>query len=281
MLGRMRIVNPDRGTALAASVGRLLATSVDEGRRWEVRLVLKGREFFTRRLLEQAELRAIASGQAGPEPWHWSWRAEGQAGTIRLRPHRWPTRDEFVQLGYEALRAATHPELPLIDPFEVWLCDRETAAPLALGATAISLEMAMATPHLGAWQCVEFPRQIPETWAFQNALNARLNQSSREGRYRFRVRVYERTAHGVIRHGLKGISKWEQPGVLPDGLLAEPWDSERRALLQLLESREGRSTEPERLVSRFPSQTSRAVTAGVVHLGSISVTPPMASGALG
>src|SRR5437660_6438227 len=67
MMGRIRLVNPDRGTALAASSGRLVAASTDRGGHWELRLIQDGREYFTRRPLNREEARANAAGKRAGE----------------------------------------------------------------------------------------------------------------------------------------------------------------------------------------------------------------------
>src|SRR5438270_909055 len=122
MMGRIRLVNPDRGTALAASSGRLVAASTDRGGHWEL--------------------------------------------------------------------------------------------------------------HLTPWRFTDAPWQTPATWEFQNRVNDRINWSDDPGRFRFAARIYERTADGqaAIRHGLNGRRRPVGMGELPDGHLAEPWESERLAL---------------------------------------------------
>lgn len=253
MIGWVRLVNPDRGQAPAATSGRLLATSGDGGRSWEVRVVVAGREFFTRRPLSVGELRSIplsgGSAPGVPEPWHWHWCARGPAGEIRLTPAERPSPAELAGLGREIARwAGPDDALPRLDRFEVWLCDRE-GHPLALAATAISLELALAIPHLHPWQIAPGPRQTDSTWDFQRRINEQLNTCPLPGLYRFRARIYERPQRGdaVILHGPNGTRRRLPTSSLPEGLLAEPWESERLRLLRTP------STAPIALATSYPT----------------------------
>src|SRR5690606_33339519 len=131
----------------------LFAVSGDVGKRWEFRLVRGGREYSTRGPLRPGDLRALASGIIGPEPWAWAWSAPTPKGVARLRPAERPGRAELIALAEEALRASSSDPvgLPRVDRFEVWLCDRESNRPLALAATAHSRAAALALPHLRPW----------------------------------------------------------------------------------------------------------------------------------
>lgn len=232
MYGTIRLVSPERGTALAAGHGRMVATSLDRGLTWEVRLLHAGREYYTRRPLGSEELASLIEG--GPRaalPERWRWSAWGPGGESWLQPAERPVAIELVALAREALAAIENDELAAVDRFEVWLCERETEAPLALATTALSLESALAIPHLTPWTFTVPARQTQATREFQDRVNARLNRCQQPGRYRFAARIYERRSDRVIiRHGRKGQGRRLPATALPDGLLAEPWESERRTL---------------------------------------------------
>ena len=100
MMGFIRLVNPDRGTALAVTAGRLIATSTDYGCHWEIRVMHEGREYFTRRSLAFEEMEAIAQARRTtetPDPSRWHWRALGPMGQQHRPGHR-PLDEHPVQL---------------------------------------------------------------------------------------------------------------------------------------------------------------------------------------
>jgi hypothetical protein len=231
----MRLVNPSRGWGRIATAGdgRLFATSDEDPTRWELRLVRQGREYSTRGPLDPEQVRALAAGVVGPEPWAWAWSSWISTGVLRLRPHERPRPHALAELAAEILRAtsADLERLHRADRFEIWLCDARTGRPMALGALAHDREAAMALPHVRAWQCVEPHRQTAETWAFQDEVNARMNRARSEGRFRFGLAVFERTGRGFVRHGPQGPTGRVRPGVVPSGLLAEPFESRRLAIL--------------------------------------------------
>ncbi len=248
MIGTMRLVNPDRGSALVVVMGRLTAVSEDGGTHWEVVLIHGSRQFYTRRPLSCDEFGAIAAGDAEDGPWCWRWIGMSESGAVRLGPRERPTQAELFALGQKVCQfdPIADNALPRMDRFEVWLCNRETGRPVALAATALSREMALAIPHVRPWQCVEPPLQTAETWAFQSRINNLLNRYPRSGRYRFVVRLYERDGDRVVRHGLDGPIGQVRSGFVPDGLLAEPWESERLALLAQLARRRPSDPRPAR-----------------------------------
>lgn len=275
MIGTMRLVNPDRGLAVVAVAGEIVAVSEDGGGLWELRLLRATHEFYTRRPLASLEVRALADGRPGPEPWSWRWEALGESGPLRLRPEERPTREALTAACQEASRVDGMPAaaLPRLDRFEVWLCDRQAGRPLALAATALSREMALALPHVRPWQCVVATEQTPETWAFQLRIHALVNHSRRAGRFRSLVRLYERTIRGVIRHGLDGPLGRVRAGYMPEGLLAEPWESERLALRGRRGSPAGAGPPPPGAREPGPRGAARVVTLGSITTSATTVGP--------
>jgi hypothetical protein len=264
VIGRIRLENPDRGFALVSWNGPLLAVSADGGDSWEISAFLEGLEYFGHAPLSRSEVRALASGVVGPEPDRWRWTAMPAEGSPRYlpRPAR-PKRARLALLASEAV--STFPTdsetLPFLDRVEVWLCEPSTDRPLARVGTALTAERALAQTHVGPFQVVEPWRHTPETWTFQQRLNARLNNADSPGRYRFVVRLFERTDSGAVRVGQSGFGGPVAPGLLPEGPLAEPWESSRRALLDRLSVRDP---------GRVPPHSARRSSKTDKHLGTVA-----------
>ncbi len=248
--------------------------STDGGDQWEFSTLVEGLEYFGKARLRRDELQALARGVVETEPDQWRWVGMPSVGLPQSLPDsQRPKRSELVNLAGAALSVCSaEPEtLPYLDRVEVWLCDPQTGKPLARARTALSLDRALAITHLGPFQVIEPWRHTPETWKFQKRLNAHLNRSTEPGKYRFVVRVYERTENGVVRLGRKGVMGRVKTGLLPDGLLAEPWESSRQALLDRIRAREP---------GRAPMGPDRQEVGLVPRLGAVgSATPPPTSAA--
>lgn len=275
--GRIRLVNPDCGHGLIVLDSALLILSADGGETWELSTFLDGLEYFARGCLDRTGLRAVARGLLGPDPNRWSWTALPARG----EPRRLPAFARPSNRKVSRLASAVFPllqsdpaALPVLDRVEIWLCEPSTGNPIARVSTALSLERALAQTHVPPFQVVPSWQHTPETWAFQQKLNTRLNNAPLHGRYRFQVKLYERTDQGVFRVGRAGVLGRIRPGVLPDTPLAEPWESARLALLNRLDVRAPGRASTDRLPSRVPPPSPPTP-----RLGAVATPPPPSSAA--
>lgn len=257
MIGCIRLVNPDRGTALAAITGRLIATSTDFGASWSINLIEGGYEYWPGRDFSRDEIETWAAGcplsgaelsirgiinnpaddalggrppadNENPETWPWHHPvATRLARSIR------PSREDIVELAGEALRAEAAETLPYLDRFEIWACDHEDERPLALIMTAIDLDEAKRIEFSPRWRFQSGPDVPTDMRKFEDRLNARILMPIRSGSFDVKWSIYERRPDGsAIRHGADGAEIEIPPGGLPTGLLAEPWEAERLLLAE-------------------------------------------------
>lgn len=257
MFGCIRLVNPDRGTALAAISGRLIATSLDFGASWSIDLIDEGVAFWPGRYFGREEIEAWAAGcpmdgtelsvrgivnndaddalgchppAANDVPSTWPWH---NLVSGCLDPSLLPSRDDIVWLAREALRAQDAESLPYLDRFEIWACDRETERPLALVMTALHLEEAETILYSPYWRFTCGPDKESEILDFEGRLNARTCLTTGSGSVHAMAAIFERLPDGsAIQHGANGAKIEIPTGKLPSGLLAEPWETERRRLVE-------------------------------------------------
>lgn len=263
MLGAIQLVNPDRGSVWAAKAGRLTATTADGGANFEVRCFEEGVEFWPGRQFSRHELEAFAAGEplsaeelavveghpeeddlgrvpaTRPDPAAWRWYGF-TVGEVRLRKSARPSLAEFAAVASEALKLEEAETLPWLDPWELWVCDKETGEPLALAITADSREQAETITYSPRWRFCVASHHTPETKQFEDRVNDRLNSAETAGRFRFATRLVFRRPNGsALEYSQphRDDPPIERPvGWLPRSHLAEPWEGERLRLKPLLES---------------------------------------------
>ena len=249
--GTIRLVNPWRGQVLAAVMGNLRASTDDFGATFEIRVVVDGHDFYPGRAFTRAEVTEWATGPAGrgrrprtcrppqrdmfgvipaqhPDPRRWPWYAI-DVGAWRLAAECRPDAVDLSRLCQEALSLDTAEALPPLDHYEVWLLDRETQLPLALAVTALTLDTAKSLVFAARYQH-SLPRyRTPATREFEDRVNARIYIPTQAGSRRVAWFICERRYDGSCLVHSADDRVVERPAEwLPIGLLAEPWESERK-----------------------------------------------------
>ncbi len=247
MIGQIQLVNPDRGRALAAISGRLLAYVFPNTGSWELSVLEGGCHYGPGRNFLLQDFRRWTSGDlVDLDLDRWEWRVFGPWGVDRLKVG--PSFPELAALASEVLRAAAAPSIPQtpLDPFEVWAVDRTSQRPLALLASAVTYFQAesigfwpgptgLSTNRYDhnheIWRFCLRERHSPETLDFERRVNDRIRTPSQTGLYPFVRRIFERLEDGSAVEFIRNHRRPVPPGFLPTGQLAEPLESERIALL--------------------------------------------------
>ncbi len=249
MIGNVRFVNPDRGSAPAALSGRLLAFPLgSSGTVWEILALEGGCQYQSGRSFTRQELEDWAQGDArAPWPGDREWRVFGPWGVDPLKVP--PTREELAEVAAEALRIREPVGLCCLDRFEVWASDQSSGRPVALLATSFNYFQAEAIGFSPAptgrysnrydytgdvWRFYDPYELFPLAESFQRRVNAKILRTSQPGLYPFNRRIFERRPDGSVVEHDRGRPRLVASEDLPRGQLAEPLESERFALLPLL-----------------------------------------------
>jgi hypothetical protein len=265
MLGVMRLVNPWRGLVYFAQVeGQygMLSARTGDFKHFSIYSVQSGKEFYPGRIFERAELaqwllgeplhpdqRALLADEFGdipavaPNPQSWVWLTVSGQGEERLKRAFKPNPAELQQLAGAALSLQRGQFYPLLDSWEIWLCDKDTLEPLALAITALTLEdtdWQTFSPRWHAnWQSAPAEHKVG-LHNLEKEINARINSATDLSCFRSVHRLFQRNLDGSSQEwarenpvdvSLPLLKVADHPaGYLPDGLLAEPFESQRLQL---------------------------------------------------
>ena len=257
MIERIRLVNPARPGVMQARIKVMhgfLVARTEDCRNFSIYAWQQGKEFYCGRQFTREEIATWVSGELippdnrteladelgdipalAPNPKNWMWYFVGGRGEERLRQDYKPTIADLQRLAGLALQINLSTFYPLGDPYEIWVCDKDTEMPLFLAMTGSSLEEISSQFFSPLWRfnwsrCDE-KTEIPLR-KLQKLINNRVNLSERRGTIRWKHRLFERQLDGSsIEFGENLLPIAEHPaGWLPLGLLAEPYETIRRDL---------------------------------------------------
>jgi hypothetical protein len=251
--GTMRLVNPDRGRVCVAQIGTLSARTEDFNE-FSILSVQGGLEFSPGRRFSRKELaqwllgepllpddRLTLSDEFGdipaiaPNPQSWKWYAMRQ-GEERLKAKFKPTAAEIQAIAGAALSLNPKGFYPLIDPFEIWVCDKGGLEPLALVMTGTSLDDVSAQTISPLWR-FNFSKCTVDTELplrkLREEVNSRINTSTTPGKVGWCQRTFRRNLDGSAIEYSQSLEKIADHaiGYLPDGQLAHPYDRKLKEIL--------------------------------------------------
>ncbi len=267
--GIIRLVNPWRGLLYVSEIkGRhgLLSARTQDFKMFSIYFLRDGVEFYPGRMFDRVELSQWLSGEpihpdsrevladefgaipaVAPNPQSWKWYAFRQGEEI-LKYQFSPSTAEIQKVAGAALMLRPDCFSPLIDPWEIWVCDKDSQLPLMLTMTGQSLEdidsVTFSPLWRFNWQTATTDTE-PMLRALEKRVNERINAATEPGRVRWTHRLFRRNLDGSAEEwrrenecdpSLPLVKVEEFPaGWLPSGLLAEPFESDRRALEGALE----------------------------------------------
>ncbi|EMF89795.1 hypothetical protein [Leptospira santarosai] len=249
-LGKIRLVNPNRGTVRAAIYNGLVLSEKND--RYEFHYNLGGYEFRPGRAFSRIEIIELANftfsttsnvddlgviPATGQDPRSWKWVSFAGGQRNLNTPHK-PNVNEIAIVCGEIL-SPKESEI-FLDRYEIWLTDWKTNEPIALAVTAETLEAADWQTFSPIWRFCIASNHSNETREFEDQVNCLINPSGNKSKVNYSVRLFERTLDG-------GSIEWMREGkgenlkprtysnALPSGLLAEPWETIRIELESTLE----------------------------------------------
>lgn len=265
-LGLIRLVNPWRGHCYCANLetekGILSARSFDL-KTFGFYSVIGNSEFYPGRDFTRKELGEWLSGQPippdqrsqirdefgdipaiTPNSQDWTWLSITGRGEERLTREAKPQMFEIQNLAGAALLMSKDKFLPLLDPYELWVCDKDSLDPIALVLCDISLERIDWQQFNPMWRMgrgdlsFEFQDSIlTQARGLQKEIHARVNTSTKASRFEFYSRIFKRNLdNSAIEYRRANIHLPNTPleaveshpiGFLPEGLLANPWEQKR------------------------------------------------------
>ncbi len=254
--GRMRLVNPYRGIIFCSNLempsGFLSIRTggmVEPFQKWGFYRYFEGIEYYCGREFSRSEIGNWLGNQVlptedqpqedwlgpipanTPDPKDWKWIGFS-VGEHRLPQQLKPTKADFQTLCGEALTLNSDTFYPLIDRFEIWVCDKVTKQPIALVSTGISLEDI---------DCQTFSPMVKFDWDLkddhpglrdlEDAINRAINTSESRSRFGCYTLLCEKKLDGqAIFYGRDNpqdptspLIPTEDKYILPDNWLAEEY----------------------------------------------------------
>lgn len=247
--GLMRLVNPDRNSVYVAQLftgNGVLSARTEDFELFSIYSVQVGKEFYPGRKFSRKELasfflaesilpdqRKTLSDEFGdipaiaPNPQSWKWYAIHR-GEERLKQEYKPTALDFQRVSGAALSLTKGGFYPLIDPYEIWVCDKDSQEPLFLAMTGTSLEDVDRQTFSPMWRfnwhkCTS-DTEVPLR-KLQEEINSRVNTSDTPGKFGWFHRLFKRNLDGSAIEYSQSLEEVQTrlSGYLPDGTIAEPY----------------------------------------------------------
>jgi hypothetical protein len=252
------LVNPTRKPvweAKMATAGGYLVARTEDCQRFAVYSLQSGKEFYCGRRFTREEIgkwlegklphpdeRRQISDESGDipaiavNPQSWVWYFVSNRGKKRLKTELKPTISCLQKLAGLALQINPSNFYPLGNPYEIWVCDKDTKLPLFLTVTGNSLEEIEQQTFSPLWRFNFVDCATSNEVALrelQKLINARVNASDNFRTIKWTHRLFKRNLdNSAIEYNqdeLEPIAEYP-PNWLPTGLMAEPFESLRKRL---------------------------------------------------
>jgi len=255
---KIRLVNPTRPSVFEAYIqtehGGIVARTEDS-QSFSIYYLLEGKEFYCGRRFTRKEIAQWLKGKLphpderrqiydelgdipaiAVNPQSWVWYFVSNRGEERLKTELKPTISDLQKLAGLALQINPSNFYPLGDPYEIWVCDKDTELPLFLTVTGNSLEEIDRQTFSPLWRFNFVDCTASNEVALrelQKLINSRVNASDNFRTIKWTHRIFKRNLDdSVIEYSqdeLKPIAEYP-PNWLPTGLMAEPFETVRKHL---------------------------------------------------
>jgi hypothetical protein len=214
-LGVIRLVNPWRGYIWCADVdinegvlsARTGAIKLKAFEQWDIYVIHDGLEYSCWRSFTKKELISLLNNNDeyitknlfDVESFEWSGFTPKK---VVLPEQSKPSTMDFQQLAEASLSMNLDVSYPLIDLFELWMCDKETLKPVALVSTGNSLEEIKTQAfspviRLGSEDLSFNFRHFESAASLQFSINERVNNPF-DQKQPFVTRMFHRAVDGKI-----------------------------------------------------------------------------------